>query len=340
MSENILTTDGKPVDQIKSRNLDIDRAKGLAIILVVFGHVVARTPPVDNEWYTVAKHAVYSFHMPFFMFLSGFAFFLNLKPVTNWTDFSSKVGKYFWRLMPAYFLFGGIVLFGKYTGQNFLLIDNPVNSLLEVVNIVLFPMQSVSAFLWYIYILFIYYIFTLFLFSLSKINIWLLVLVGIFLQFMPMISFLGIGQFSKHYLFFALGGAAVFWWGFYTKLLDKIWWLAMAIFVFVVIAALDFNNSALLISLLSIPALHGMCRLNFPGNKILLYLGGVTFSIYLMNTIFIGLTKSILMKFASWDGSNFVYIFFPCLMLMGLLAPIYLKKKIFPKINWLNKITG
>src|SRR5689334_2199437 len=50
----------------KLRLTDIDRAKGLAIILVVFGHLVPHgTLPQGQEWYDVLWVAIYRFHMPF-----------------------------------------------------------------------------------------------------------------------------------------------------------------------------------------------------------------------------------------------------------------------------------
>ena len=48
------------------RRDDIDRAKGLAILLVVFGHLVARADPADVAWYEPLRRAVYAIHMPFF----------------------------------------------------------------------------------------------------------------------------------------------------------------------------------------------------------------------------------------------------------------------------------
>src|SRR3954466_10243865 len=61
----------------KARLTDIDRAKGIAIILVVFGHLVPHgTLPAGQEWYDVIWVAIYRFHMPFFMYLSGFVFCL------------------------------------------------------------------------------------------------------------------------------------------------------------------------------------------------------------------------------------------------------------------------
>lgn len=44
----------------------IDRLKGLAIILVVMGHIFGFSQPDDP----ITKF-IYTFHMPLFMFLSG-----------------------------------------------------------------------------------------------------------------------------------------------------------------------------------------------------------------------------------------------------------------------------
>lgn len=55
------------------RNIDIDIMKGLAIMLVVIGHAIqANVPDIDKN--TVFLY-IYSFHMPLFMFLSGYLAF-------------------------------------------------------------------------------------------------------------------------------------------------------------------------------------------------------------------------------------------------------------------------
>jgi fucose 4-O-acetylase-like acetyltransferase len=53
----------------KNRDLFLDIAKGLAIILVIVGHVVQGSSPNFDDllWFKV----IYSFHMPLFVFLSG-----------------------------------------------------------------------------------------------------------------------------------------------------------------------------------------------------------------------------------------------------------------------------
>ncbi|MDP2025581.1 acyltransferase [Sulfuriferula sp.] len=319
---------------------DIERAKGLAILLVVFGHVVAGKAPAENEWYTVSQQAVYSFHMAFFMFLSGLVFFMRAAPVASFQEYAVSVRKRFMRLMPAYFLFAGLVFAGKWGAQTFLHVDNPVEGFADLIGIALFPMQSVSAFLWYIYVLFLFSITGVALLTLTKGRIWPLVAIGIVLQFVPGSSFLGLGQFNKYFLFFALGGTAITGWNTYTGWVDRLWVLAFLSLAIVLIAGIYTGQGWIIAALLSIPALHGLCRREFPGGRVLLFVGGLTFSIYLMNTMAIGVSKAILLKFVSWDGLNFVFVFLPILMTAGVLIPIAMKKFVFPRIRWLDQITS
>lgn len=66
------------------RNPKIDQAKGLAIFLVVMGHVLNFCFYGDNASNSFCYKIIYSFHMPLFMFLSGMVVkdsCLNLKNV-------------------------------------------------------------------------------------------------------------------------------------------------------------------------------------------------------------------------------------------------------------------
>jgi fucose 4-O-acetylase-like acetyltransferase len=53
----------------------VDLARGIGIVLVVFGHVArgvyAADLPLDEQWFRNADRLIYSFHMPLFFFLSG-----------------------------------------------------------------------------------------------------------------------------------------------------------------------------------------------------------------------------------------------------------------------------
>lgn len=73
------------------RNKKIDFVKGIAAFLVLWGHTI--------EWYAESQlwndkvHIfIYSFHMPLFMFLSGYVFFYSLKK--KWYDIAIKRSLY------------------------------------------------------------------------------------------------------------------------------------------------------------------------------------------------------------------------------------------------------
>lgn len=82
----------------------IDYAKGIAILLVVIGHLLQY-----NFVGTPAKElfdVIYSFHMPLFMFLSGYVASLTIdKQLTDKGLFVKK--KAFSLLVPFVFMGGG-----------------------------------------------------------------------------------------------------------------------------------------------------------------------------------------------------------------------------------------
>ena len=65
------------------RNALFDYAKGIGIILVVYGHVARGVfnagLPIDKDFYTLVDSVLYSFHMPLFFFLSGLFFLQSLQ---------------------------------------------------------------------------------------------------------------------------------------------------------------------------------------------------------------------------------------------------------------------
>lgn len=58
------------------RLVSIDIAKAICIILVVIGHYHPGNAP---EWYIFINRFIYSFHMPVFMFASGYIYIATLK---------------------------------------------------------------------------------------------------------------------------------------------------------------------------------------------------------------------------------------------------------------------
>jgi len=81
------------------RNIHLDALKGLAIILVVTGHIIAFSHPgtVDKS---LLFNVIYSFHMPLFFFISGYLVFGRFGPTT-----SGWIQKKFGQLIIPYTIF-------------------------------------------------------------------------------------------------------------------------------------------------------------------------------------------------------------------------------------------
>lgn len=64
-------------DKVPLRNLQLDALKGFAILLVVLGHSIQwHVKDFDNN---ILFRIIYSFHMPLFMFISGYLAFGRIK---------------------------------------------------------------------------------------------------------------------------------------------------------------------------------------------------------------------------------------------------------------------
>ncbi|EWC40324.1 acyltransferase family protein [Stutzerimonas stutzeri] len=68
---------------MQERNVWVDYAKAIGIILVVYGHVARGVfnagLPIDEQKFVLVDSIIYSFHMPLFFFLSGLFFFDSLQ---------------------------------------------------------------------------------------------------------------------------------------------------------------------------------------------------------------------------------------------------------------------
>lgn len=65
---------------MQNKNLTISTVKGIAILLVVYGHVIQRTMLASGEDFFLnpAFKIIYTFHMPLFVFISGYLMTLSL----------------------------------------------------------------------------------------------------------------------------------------------------------------------------------------------------------------------------------------------------------------------
>jgi fucose 4-O-acetylase-like acetyltransferase len=322
---------------------DIDRAKGLAIILVVLGHVVARNPPPDHMWWTTFKNCIYLFHMPFFMFLSGLIMYYSYRPIESMQDYVKYISKKFMRLMPAFILFGVVILIGKVVCSHFMYVDRVPDDLLEqFMYLLIIPAKSYSFMLWYIYVLFIFYLLMPgFLFIVRK-RVELLLIIGACIHFISLPRLFALNQVGEYFFIFSLGMFVSLHLNTYLVFINKYFFLFVGLFVvsFLMISVPEYGNvNKLITGLLSVPVLHMLVRSGLLVNsKILALCGKYTFSIYILNTIVIGFTKGIILKFTSWGGVNFYWVVI-LLFITGITVPILIKQKIFSKILWLDAIT-
>lgn len=320
---------------------EIDIAKGFAIVLVVYGHIVARTPPLGNDWYSFSKEFVYLFHMPFFMFLGGVIAGYHQPTIADFGQYRRYVASKFQRLFPAYLMFGTVIVAGKLAASHYVHVDNlPPSFDRGVVDVLLFPSRSSASFLWFVYVLFLHYatLPPLLLMFRQKLG-WLIVL-GLALYWVDGPDFLALGDYLKYFVFFVAGVWASRNYAAVAAILDRYFAWFMLLFLCSLSGAIHLGLHKFWVGVASLPALLGLSRLPaMARNETLAFLGRASFPIYLMNTLAIGVVKSLGLKIAPWDGDNFL-IYAPLLLVSGLTLPLLAKHFLIVRLPVLDRITS
>ena len=305
--------------------------------------MIADEFPIGNQWYEITNRMVYSFHMPFFMFLSGLTTFYAYKPINTVSEYLVYAKKKFFRIVPAFFFFGIVILAGKLAASKYLHVDNvPKNLLDEILLIALKPSLSVASSLWYIYVLFELLALFPLLLTVFRGDVRLLLLLGLALYFVNLTPLFLIDTVFKYLLFFSLGVAAVAYYESYLRIIDKyksVFWMVFALSFLAMYYHVEKQSCKLIVGTCSIPALHALMRTQIVEKMTFLTVwGSMSFAIYLINTIIIGFVKAVALKFMSWDHNNFLIIA-PILLTAGLYGPILIKRYVFPRIPLMDRIT-
>lgn len=126
-----------------SRLVVFDIAKALCIVLVVIGHYYPENSPL---WYQYVNRFIYSFHMPLFMFASGYIY-IATKKEESYRGFLWKKVR---RLMIPYFITSFVIITIKLITQGNAYIQNPVTiwAYLKC-----FYLPEAGYFLWFIWAL-------------------------------------------------------------------------------------------------------------------------------------------------------------------------------------------
>jgi len=221
---------------IKNKRSDIlDYAKGIGIILVVYGHLLSsafhKGFSIPSSFFYLSDSIVYSFHIPLFFFIAGFLANKSFEKKGIYQFLSAKIKFIVYPYLVWSALQMGVELFfQEHTNKSLVLSD--------IIKIFYEPWAQ----FWFLYaLLFMYLIFAIAK-TLNKISFPIISIIAVFLFFFPISSRLfAFGGFSKHFLFFILG----FWYQRYliervTIAFDRLWFclissimfFAMSLFVF------------------------------------------------------------------------------------------------------------
>jgi len=322
---------------------DVTRAKGLAIILVVVGHIVTGRPPLDNDWYRVLRGVIYDFHMPFFIYLSGYMLFYTRPDIGKGADEGRFLLRRAHRLLVPFLIFGAVIVIGKHFASRYVHVDNYSESFArDLVNLVWNTRHSAAQSVWYIFVLLEMTVAAVVLRKIVSSPI-ILFAIALPLSVLDWTPILYIDRFFLYLPFFYLGAAAALHRIRWVALLDRAFWIGLIAFPVAILLSRMigvFHISLLACGLTSIFALHGFCRrASSSAFGVFAFFGTYSFVIYLLNTVGIGVAKAVLLKFMPWDGVNFL-VFFAALLAGGLFGPVIAKMLVFRRIGYLDRMTS
>lgn len=318
---------GTDPDGQSARFLDIDRTKGFAIALVVWGHIPNASISAPTQWYYTSISAIYAFHMPLFMYLSGFVFFLVGAPERFWSAPFRQLLSRFDRLIVPFIFFMLLIVTGKYYASSISGETDPVISindgLLKVItNTPDNPLLSI----WYLLVLFVYTLVTPLLWRISNRKPYLLIVCAIlgWIFVLPEVFYLK--RISNYFIFFVIGGLFAVNRRVMLRVIQEFYAWFLLIFFVVLFLWHDSEYALLICGIPSIFALHGLFLQTFwQKDQFWLALGRYSMAIYLLNTIFIGVAVLFIAPVLPNSVPSF-FLAVLILFLLGLLGPIAFAK--------------
>lgn len=324
---------------------DVDRMKGMVILLVALGHVVAREPPAGHAWWDTLRAAIYAFHMPAFLYLGGLVMAhtggLRVGPGEAYRNY---LGRRAVRLLVPFFALGLLVVAGKLALAPFLHVDNaPGDAGEALLGLLWDTSRSPSLTVWYVFVAFVYVAALPPLVRLSGGSIAPAVGLAVLLFALPVPPVAYLDRVAGYAVFFAAGLIAGRLLPAWLRLVDRhrtAAWILFGASLGLVLLPVTADLRLLVVGLLSMPALHALARLPAVARqRPWAWLGRYAFAIYLLNTITIGFTKAILLEvFGTWDGAYFL-IFAPTLFAAGLLGPVAVKLLVLRRSRLLDRLT-
>jgi fucose 4-O-acetylase-like acetyltransferase len=297
----------------------IDKATGIAISLVIYGHM-SFLETQSLPWYAVSRDFIYKFHMPLFLCLSGFVVFLstskrNIKSQSDYLNFQKKkITKFLY----PYIVFSIIAILVDifYYHATVSEINNAIFSFFFS------PNDGILKFVWYLYVLTGLYLIAPFLIKLESYHQYLLLALGFLLTNLSPSHLFSSDLFCKFFFFFLSGGLIYKNADKFFLFLKKngLWILIMTLllisidFSFNLIIPFQFLSIAVILSVLYISTLR------WPGiiEVIFKTMGVNSFAIYLLNVFIINVYFIFFKSYLQLEiGAFFV---FSCLILTVLIS--------------------
>lgn len=174
----------------------IDYAKGMGIILVVYGHVLrgidSANVGLSKGFFEISDKLVYGFHMPLFFLLSGLF-------IQSWAKKGSEG-----IIKKAKFILIPYLLWSLIQGAVNVVLSSTTNKPLTwkelLINIWVAPIGQ----FWYLYVLFLMFVVYYLLQKVSSLNI-IIVFSLVMYVISPMLDFWILRSFASNFIFFILG---------------------------------------------------------------------------------------------------------------------------------------
>lgn len=336
------------MNQAAARNGFLEAQKGFLIVLVVLGHAVSgfdRVAP-GNEWYFDLKNAIYAFHMPAFMFLSGHVAALTFDRASR-IPLGAYIAARADRLLTPFFAIGLLILAGKSIARNFAPIPNYRGEFLfdGLLNLFIFTGKSPAVSIWFVFYLFCLLVLYAFASKSYRIaSIYLLILSTI-IYISDAFGALSVPKIM--YLNKTLDVAPFFFAGvlFGQRLesgLNDRKWLGLPCFVAFVACLLVLGGAKQTQIVVVAAAVLAIYANRFVlDRRPLRFLGGYSMVIYLFNVMVIGVMTALTKVLAPslWTDNGLFYGFIAAVTLGGLVGPILARVIVFDRITLLRRYT-
>ena len=321
----------------------IDIAKALCIILVVIGHYC---PDGCPDWWIAVHDFIYTFHMPLFMFASGFVYIATKRDEEKYGNFIMKKVK---RLMIPYFVVSAIVIAIKLLTEGHAYVENP-KTIMSFVKMFYYP--EAGFFLWFIWAL--WWMFVIVPVFKTKQQRLALFAISILLHYVPFATtdIFCVAQFKNMLIFFMLG-VVVYDWKGYLSAFDRVPKVAylVAFAIAYVISVAPVGGGYLAYAKYLLPFLGIAAVISFSimieqsklKNDWLMITSASSYIIYLFHTTCEGFAKALVFKFPYLkDIDNGVLFMIGAVFVVGcgMIIPIILNEKVFKKYSVTRLLFG